>query len=48
MNFIGYTTPNIKWVLTGNEVVDKIKYKNTQLRGKIYGAGYKKYIYSIK
>ena len=49
MNFIGYTAPDVKWVLPGNVVVDKInhKLKNMPSRGKIYGAGYKKYIYYV-
>ncbi len=50
MQFIGYTGPDMKWVLPGNIVVNRLPHKHAELkaqaRGKIYGSGSKKYIYN--
>lgn len=52
MQFIGYTGPDMKWVLPGNIVVNRQPRKHSELqqisRGKIYGSGSKKYILTLR
>ena len=51
MKFIGYTGPDMKWVLPGGLVVNRLPHKHNELkaqaRGKIFGAGSKKYLYKV-
>ena len=51
MKFIGYTGPDMKWVLPGCLVVNRLPHKHNELkaqaRGKIFGAGSKKYLYRV-
>lgn len=51
MKFIGYTGPDMKWVLPDGSVINRLPHRHAELksraRGKIYGSGSKKYVYNI-
>jgi hypothetical protein len=49
MKFIGYTKPDMKWLMSNNVVINRQPSKHAELknqaRAKIYGAGSKKYLW---
>lgn len=49
MQFIGYTGPDMKWLLTTGEVVNRHPSKHAELKikakARIFGAGSKKYLW---
>lgn len=50
MQFIKFTGPDVKYIMSNKKVIDSksIKHKEAQINymAKIYGAGYKKYLWS--
>ena len=49
MKFIGYTAPDMKWILPGGIIQNRSPHKHTKLKetaiAKIFGAGSKKYLW---
>ncbi len=52
MNFIGYTGPDLKWIMKDRTVVNRQPSRHTELKNnsidRIYGAGSKKYLWEKK
>ena len=50
MKFVGYTGPDLNWILPGYKVVSRSPRKHSELQsaatGKLWGAGSKKYLWT--